>query len=136
MKKTLANTMLSIGASLSIIAVYLFIRGVNDIPLVSVFQIIGANIMINFGLFIRSKFEIRNIIIEFIADVSYIIAVLVILGVIFNWYKVVPVWLLIAMAVAIYVFVIITNVVKINKDADKINELLQKRREKDDNIAT
>jgi len=127
MKKTLANTMLTIGASLSILAVFSLVTGRKDFPVSTMFEIIGANIVINFGLMLKFKFEIKNVILDFIADVSYIIAVLVVFGIIFNWYSIVSVWLLVAMAVGIYTFVIITTVVKIKKDTKEINELLQKR---------
>jgi hypothetical protein len=131
MKKALANTMLTTGAALAILAVFFLIIGEEDIPIRTVFEILGANIFINFGLFIRFKFEIRNLFLDFITDVSYIIIVLLIFGVIFDWYSTIPVWLLPAMAVVIYIFVITTNIVKINKDTKEINELLQKRNEKD-----
>ena len=127
MKKTLANTMLTIGASLSILAVFSLVTGREDFPVKTMLEVIGANIVINFGLMLRFKFEIKNVILDFIVDVSYIIAVLVVFGIIFDWFSIVSVWLLIAMAVGIYTFVIITTVVKINKDTKEINELLQKR---------
>ena len=136
MKKTLANTMLTIGASLSILAVFSLITGREDFPVKTMLEVIGANIVINYGLMLRFKFEIKNVILDFIADVSYIIAVLVVFGIIFDWYSVVSVWLLVIMAVGIYTFVIITTVVKINKDTKEINELLQKRKDKNDKFAT
>ena len=135
MRKTLANTMLTTGASLSILAFYLFVTGGDDFPLNTMFEVIGANIVINFGLFLRNKFEIKNLILDYVADVTYIIAVLIVFGIIFDWYSIVSVWLLVAMAIGIYIFVIITTVVKINKDTKDINKLLQKRKEKSDKFA-
>jgi hypothetical protein len=130
MKKTLANTILTTGAALAILAVFFLIIGEEDIPVRTVFEILGANILINFGLFLRFKFEIRNLFLDFITDVCYIITVLLIFGVIFDWYSAIPFWLLPAMALVIYIFVITTNIVKMNKDTKEINELLQKRNEK------
>jgi hypothetical protein len=127
-KKTLANTMLTTGASLSILAVYLFFNGENDFSVTGIFQIIAANTVINFGILLRSKFEIKNVILDFITDVGYIIIVLLIFGMVFDWFALVPVWLLVAMAVVIYSFVIITTVVKIKNDTKEINDLLQKRK--------
>ena len=127
MRKTLANTMLTTGASLSVLAVFSFVNGRPDFPVRTMLEIIGANIVINFGLLLRFKFEIKNVILDYIVDVSYIIVVLAVFGIIFDWYSFVSVWLLVAMAVGIYTFVIITTVVKINKDTKEINKLLQKR---------
>jgi len=135
MKKTMANTMLTTGATLSLLAVFFMVTGKNDIHVTTVFQIAGANIVINFGLLLRSKFEIRNTIFDFIVNLCYIIAVLVVFGFIFNWYDAAPIWLLVVMALIIYVFVIITTMAKIRSDTKEINELLQKRREKDREIA-
>jgi len=135
MRKALANTMLTTGASLSILAIYLFVANGDDFPLNTMFEVIGANIVINFGLLLRYKFEIKNLILDYIADVTYIIAVLIVFGIIFDWYSIVSVWLLVAMAIGIYIFVIITTVVKINKDTKDINKLLQKRKEKSDKFA-
>ena len=131
----MANTMLTTGATLSLLAVFFMVTGKNDIHVTTVFQIAGANIVINFGLLLRSKFEIRNTIFDFIVNLCYIIGVLAVFGFIFNWYDAAPIWLLVVMAVIIYVFVIITTMAKIRSDTKEINELLQKRREKDREIA-
>ena len=132
MRKALANTMLTTGASLSILAIYSFVTGRNDFPLNTMFEVIGANTVINFGLLLRYRFEIKNLILDYVVDVTCIIAVLIVFGIIFDWYSIVSVWLLVAMAVGIYIFVIITTVVKINKDTKEINKLLLKRKEKSD----
>ena len=130
MKKTLVNTMITTGASLSIIAIFWLIIGDEDLPIKYIFQTIGANMVINFGFLLRNKFEIRNVILEFIVDVSFVIMVLILFCVIFKWYLLVPVWFLVAMAIGIHTFMILTTVVKINKDTKEINELLEKRKEK------
>ena len=132
MKKTIANTMLTTGASLSILAVFLSVIGEKYFLFNTIFEVIGANIIINFGFLLKHKFEIKNIILDFIVDVSYIIAVLVVFGIIFDWFSIVSIWLLVAMAIGINAFVTITTVVKINKDTKEINELLQKRHRSDD----
>lgn len=131
MKTTMARTMLTTGASLSILAVYFFITGEKELQIITIFQTIWANIVINLGIFLRYKFEIKNVILDYIIDVTYITLVLIVFGAVFDWYSKVPVWLLAAMAVGIYAFVIITSVIKINKDTKEINDLLQKRKEKE-----
>jgi len=65
-----------------------------------------------------------------LADISYIIAVLVVFGLIFNWYHAVPIWILIAMAFVVYTFVMIFTVSKLKKDVEELNELLHKHQEK------
>jgi hypothetical protein len=134
--KTIINfTMITTGASLVILTVFLIIFAKDNIDNYTVLQIFAANIVINIGVVLMQKFESRYVILEYILDVSYIIAVLVIFGVVFNWYSSVPVWLLAAMAVAIYIFMLILTAFKIKKDTKKINELLEKRKAKTDSAS-
>jgi hypothetical protein len=118
------------GASLVILAVFslLFKVEISFVP--TIFEIFAANIVIILGLFLRMKFEIRNLILEYLVDISYIIAVLIVFGLIFNWYSAIPVWLLVVMAVVIYIFAMIFTVTKLKKDSDELNKLLRKHREK------
>ena len=136
LKKTVSNIMFTTGASLVILAVFLKIIGGDIIYIRTVFEIFGANIVINFGIFLIHRFESRYIILEYLLDIGLIIIVLVVFGAIFNWYSTIPVWLLPVMAVVIYLFVIITSITKIRKDTREINELLQKRKEKKTDTAS
>jgi hypothetical protein len=130
LKSIITNTMFVTGASLVILAVFSLLLNVDIHFVPTVFEIFVANIIIVLGLFLRWKFEIRYIILEYIIDISYIILVLVVFGLIFDWYFAIPVWLLAAMAIVIYIFAMIISVTKINKDAKELNKLLQKRQKK------
>jgi len=129
-KSIITNTMFVTGAALVILAVFSLLLNVEIHFVPTVFEIFAANIIIVLGLFLRWKFEIRIIILEYLVDISYIILVLVVFGLIFDWYSAIPVWLLVAMAVVIYIFAMIISVTKINKDAKELNKLLQKRQNK------
>ena len=130
-KRIITNIMFTTGAALVILAAFLVLFGaeINYAPVV--LQIFAANIVINFGLFLLWKLEIRYMILQYLVDVGYIIVVLVVFGIIFNWFSTVPVWLLVVMAVVIYTFSTIITITKFRKDTDEINELLQKRKEKE-----
>ena len=138
MKKTVSYILFTTGAALVILALFsIFIVG--DVELIDanvVLEIFLANIVINLGLFLRWKFEIRYVILEYLVDISYIIIVLVIFGLIFDWYSAVPLWLLVVMATVIYLFAIIITFTKIRKDTAEMNELLQKRKEKQADTAS
>ena len=135
-KKITANVMFTTGAALVILAVFLVLFDKELNYASAVLQIFTANIVINVGLFLLWKLEIRYLILQYFIDVIYIIAVLVSFGAVFAWYSTVPVWLLAVMAVVIYIFATIISINKSKKDADEINELLQKRKEKQgDNAA-
>ena len=128
MKQMITRILFTTGAALVILAVFMKIIGEEYLFICHIFEILGANILINVGLYFRHKFEIRTVILEFIVDVSYIISVLLVFGKIFNWYPAFPVWYLVIMAVVIYISVIVISVVKIRKDTKEITELLKKRR--------
>jgi hypothetical protein len=119
--------MISTGASLIILAAFLLTAGREVNYANTVFEVFGANIVINLGLFFLFKLEFRNIILEYLLDVSYIIAVLVIFGKVFEWYAV-PIWFLIVMAVVIYIFVSILAIVNLRKNSQKLNTLLKNHR--------
>ncbi len=129
-KSIITNTMFVTGAALVILTVFSLLLTVEIHFVPTVFEIFAANIIIVLGLFLRWKIEIRTIIFEYLVDISYIIVVLVIFGLIFDWYSAIPVWLLAAMAVLIYIFAMIISVTRINKDAKELNKLLQKRQKK------
>jgi hypothetical protein len=135
MRKTIVNTMFTTGAALVILATFFVIFDLEFILVPTVFQIFGANIVINFGLHVLNKFESRYAILEYLLDISYVIAILVVFGTIFDWFSAIPVWVLVIMAVVIYTFTIIFSMNKIRRDTEKINELLKKRREKN-SVAT
>ncbi|WP_461256433.1 hypothetical protein, partial [Treponema sp. R80B11-R83G3] len=83
------------GSVLVILAVFSMLFNVEIHFVPAIFEIFAANIVIVLGLFLRGKFEIRYIILEYLVDISYIIAILVVFGLLFNWYSAIPVWLLV-----------------------------------------
>jgi hypothetical protein len=135
-KQAVTTTMFSTGASLVILGVFLVLFD-TTLPYVPVvFEIFAANVVINLGIWLLTKLESPNVILEYLRNIGYIIAVLVVFGLIFDWYSTIPVWVLVIMAVVIYLFVIIITITKIRKDTNEINELLQKRKEKIDDTAS
>jgi hypothetical protein len=124
------------GAALVILAVFSLLFNVEISFVPTIFEIFAANIVVILGLFLRMKFEIRNLILEYLVDISYIIAVLIIFGLIFDWYSAIPVWLIVAMAVVIYIFAMIFTVTKIKNDAKELNKLLLKHQKKQADTAS
>ena len=95
-----------------------------------VFQILGANTIIILGLNLTKKIESSYAILEYLLDTSYTIVILIVSGLIFDWYSAVPLWYLILMGVAIYLTGVLINVVRNHNDINEINKLLKKRKEK------
>ena len=131
MKDTITRILFTTCAAVILLAVYFLITGEKYFLVITIFHIFIVNIIINIGIYFRSKFEIQKFILEFFVDVSFIIVVLLIFGYVLNWYPAVPVWYIALMAAIIYIIAAVTTVVKIKKNTKEINELLEKRKEKD-----
>jgi hypothetical protein len=129
-KNIIALIMFVTGAASVILAAFSALFGVEIHFVPSVFEIFAANILIILGLFVRRKFEIRYMLLEYLIDITYTVAVLVVSGFVFNWYSSVPMWLLVVMAVVIYLFGMIIFFIRFKKDTNEMNELLQKRKKK------
>ena len=129
-KKIINDIMFVTGSALVILTVFSLLFNVEIGFVPTIFEVFAANIVIILGLYLRGKFEIRNLILEYLVDISYIIAVLIVFGLIFDWYSAIPVCLLVVMAVVIYIFAMIFSVTKIKSDAKELNKLLLKHRGK------
>ena len=138
MKKNMINIMnifFTTGVSLTVLAVFYVFFSIKTLTVHTIFEILGANIIINFGILLLHKLEIRHIFLEYLLDICFIVAVLVIFGIIFDWYTT-PVWVLVIMAVVIYSFAMILRILDIKSDTKIINDLLQKRDENISNSAS
>jgi len=133
MKRIIVNILYVTGTVLVILAIYLTIIGKETILVNNIFEILGASILINVGITLRFRIEIRNFILENIVNLSYIIIVLLAFRAIFNWYNL-PVWFFILLAFIIYILSIVLLFLQLFKNKKEINELLKKRREKNTDI--
>ena len=136
MKGIVVGVIFTTGAVLMLVACFFVIFDIKTIDVSNIFQIFAANIIICCGIFFINKILIRNTIVEYLTDVIFIIAVLMVFGTIFGWCSIVPVWVPIIMAGVIYVLAVITSIIKNLKDTREINELLEKRRKKAKGIVT
>lgn len=80
------------------------------------------------GLLFTHRFESSYAILEYMLDIGYMEALVIIFGAIFNWYDSTPIWVLAIMTTIIYIVVVFLNMVQIREEVKKINELLQKRK--------
>ena len=129
MKKTIINTILTTGISIIGLTFYFTFSKENHILLKTLIELFGANVLIHLGLHIKYKYEFRNVILDYIIDITYVLIVLVLFGVFCGWFSAVPVWILISSGIVIYIITSILTVSKIRKDSKEINELLEKIQE-------
>ena len=126
MKKTFINIMFTTASTIIGLTLFFVFIGVERILVKTILQLFGANIMIHLALFLRSKFEIRNPILENIMDNSIVIAVGLTFGFIFGWFVKIPIWLFVVSGIGQYIIASIITFSKTKKDMEEVNEYLKK----------
>jgi len=101
----------------------------------TVLQILGANVVIHLGLFLIRKFESRYIFLEVLLEIAYIMVVLVVFHLVFDWFyrwlsPLAEIGILVSMAVIIYMVTMFLRMGRIREDVNEINKLLEKRNKK------
>jgi len=135
-KKIILYVFTSTGAVLFLLAIFAMFQEYKAINADTVLEITGANIVITIGLSLTHKIEFRYVILEFLLDIGFMVIVIVLSGVIFNWYSSIPVWVPLVIVLLIYILFYLLDIVRVQKDIKEINRLLQKLREKEDNNAS
>jgi len=131
-KKTITNIMATTGLAvvvLSVIVRILFRQNYDLFFSSTVLETFIANIVIHLGLLLTQKLEFKYFALEVLLDMTYTAVVLIILGFVFGWIDVIPVWVFVLMAVLIHLIALFLNVARIRDEANKINKLLEKRDE-------
>ena len=126
MKKISVNILCSTAITLLILAVLGAVSGARFLLINSVFQSFMVNIVIHTGLLFTRRFECSYALLEFMLDIGYMEAVVIIFGAIFNWYGSTPIWVLAVMTAVIYVAGVFLNMVQMRQKVKEINQLLQK----------
>lgn len=127
MKKMAANILCSTGITLIVLAALGTMYGAHYLFIKSVFQSFFANIIIHAGLRLTHRFESGYAALEYMLDIGYTIAVVILCGAVFDWYTSTPVWLLIIMSVVIYLAAVSLSIFRMKKDIEEINELVKRR---------
>jgi Ca2+/Na+ antiporter len=136
LKRNILYVLASTGAVLFLLTVFIMFKENKTINVVTVLQIISANIVITIGLRLTKKIECRYAIIEFLIDIGFMMAVIVVSGMLFNWYSSIPVWVPLVIVFIIYILFYLLDIVRVHRDIKEINKLLQKLKEKETNTAS
>jgi len=135
-KRIILYVFASTGAVLFLLAFFYLFKGNKSINAGTIFEIIGANIVITIGLFLTHKIEFRFAVFEYLLDIVFMITVILVSGLIFNWYPGIPVWVLILIVIVIYIIFNLLDIIRVRYDIKEMNKLLQKLKEKDINPAS
>jgi len=135
-KKIVLYVFTSTGAVLLLLTVFIMLKENKSISAVTILEIIGANTVITIGLFLTRKIEFGYAIFEFMLDIVFMITVIVVSGILFNWYLYVPIWVPPGIVILVYIIFYLLDIVRVHRDINEINKLLQKLREKEDKTAS
>jgi len=132
MRRLITNIMATTGLSVVLLSVIVRILFPEYDLFFSfaVLQIFGANVVIHLGFLVTRKFESKYMILEVILDITYTTIVLIVFGVVFDWFGVTPVYMLIAMAAVINLAAMFLSMARVKEEANTINKLLKKRNAK------
>jgi Ca2+/Na+ antiporter len=135
-KRIVLYVFTSTGAVMFFLAVFLMFKENRSISAGTILEVIGANTVITMGLFLTYKIELRYPILEFLLDIGFMVAVIVLLGTLFGWYSYIPVWVTVIIVVVVYILFYLLDIIRVRKDVKEINKLLQKLKEKETKTAS
>lgn len=130
MKRIIGNIMFTTSVSLVVLAVLFILLKIENFPVINVIYTFLINIIIHIGLYFIQKIECRYIFLEYLIDICYIFLVLIVFGFILDWYSVIPFWIIPILVVIIYPSVLFISTAKTERDTNRINKLLQNRKDK------
>lgn len=129
MRHKIGPLMATTGMTLVTLALIGSLSGAAWISIGSVYQCLGANLMVHLGLSLMRHIECKHILSEALLDIGYVSAVLIVFGAVFGWYSSTPIWVLILMAVLIYLAAVSVRAIKVGQEIRDINEMLKARDE-------
>ncbi|GBU28236.1 hypothetical protein R84B8_01794 [Treponema sp. R8-4-B8] len=136
LKKFILYIFASTGIVLFLLVVFIMFKENKSISANTILQIIGVNIVIAIGLRLSQRIESRYAIFEFLLDIGFMSAVIIVSGILFKWYYYIPVWLPLVIVLIVYILFYLLDIIRVRRDIKEINKLLQKLKEKEDNTAS
>lgn len=128
MKKAAINIMASTGIILLVLSAVAAMYGGKAICINTIFEIAMLSILIHCGFIVTHRLDFRYPILEIMSDISYTLAITLILGAVFKWYRSTPVWVLVIMVFVIYMAGCLIDLYRTKEEVKVINELLENRK--------
>jgi len=122
--------MATTGLAIMVLAAFIMLFGFDLHFSRTVLLTFAANIVIHLGLLVIHKFEIKYLILEVFIDIAYTTIVIVVFGLVFDWFGATPLIIMVAMAVALHLIALFANLAYIREETNTINNLLIRRNKK------
>ncbi|MCM1496109.1 MAG: hypothetical protein NC089_09975 [Bacteroides sp.] len=124
------NIFVTTGISILLLSIVALFYKADYLYLNTVFQVLGANIIVHLGLVLIHRIQIKYVVLETVLDVILIIGALLAFGIIFDWFTSTPIWVLVIMGIIMYMASLLLNLLQMKKEAKELNALIKKRNEK------
>lgn len=130
MKNIIKICLATTGLSLIFVSLVATFYRANFLCIATVYQILLSNIVIHLGLMLLQRFESKYCIIETLVDIAYVLLVLILFGIWFNWYSSTPLGILIVIGVATYILGSFIDLYRVTTHVTFINQQLKLHNEK------
>lgn len=131
MKKFVINVLATTGLSLVLLSVIALFYQAEYLCLQTVFQVFGANAVLHFGFLLLRKLEMKRLLVETFSAIAMSIILLIVCGLLFDWFSSTPAWVLIPMGFVIFIVSAVLDLISMRQDAREINMLIRKREGKE-----
>ena len=129
MKKLFANTFLTTGACLVLLALVVIVKPSYNIDFaVTIIHTFVSHLVINAGLRITERLEFRYRVLNYVIDFICSTVVVIIIRVGFGWFEFTTVWVLLAISVVVHFAIFILDMHRSRNEIDEINKLIKERR--------
>jgi hypothetical protein len=135
-KRIITYIFASTGAVLFLLTVFAMFKENKYINASTILEIIGANTVISTGLYFTHKIEFRYVLFEFLLDIGFMMAVIGLSGILFNWYSIIQAWIPLVIVLIVYILFYLLDIIRVRRDIKEINKLLQKLKDKEINSAS
>ena len=125
MKKILLNIMATTGISLVVLSLVAILYDGSLICIDTIFQVLGLNVVIYIGLYFMGVIEYRLAILETGLKLTYIIALVLISGLILGWYNNLPIVVLVLMTIGIFIVSVCLDAISLITEVKLINVLIE-----------
>ena len=125
MKKVLLNIMATTGISLVVLSLVAILYDGSLICIDTIFQVLGLNVVIYIGLYFMGFIEYRLAILETGLKLTYIIALVLISGLILGWYNNLPIVVLVLMTIGIFIVSVCLDAISLITEVKSINVLIE-----------
>ncbi|MCL2404843.1 MAG: hypothetical protein FWC92_04765 [Defluviitaleaceae bacterium] len=130
MRKFIMHVMATTGLAVVVLSAFIRPFGFDLDFSRTVLLAFAANIVIHLGLLLTQKLEVKYLALEVFIDIAYTAAVLLVFGLVFDWFGATPLIIMVATATAIHLIALFSNIAHIKVETSEINKLLKRREAK------